>query len=37
MKAFLRDLWCQWNDKPMLPRPEMEWAAKPKAKRKAKP
>jgi hypothetical protein len=36
MKAFLRDLWCQWNDKPMLPRAEMEWAPKPKPKRKAK-
>jgi hypothetical protein len=34
-KAFLRDLWCVWNDKPLLPRPEIEWTPKPKPKRKA--
>lgn len=36
MKAFLRDLWCEWNDRPKPSRPEVEFAPKPKPKRKAK-
>jgi hypothetical protein len=36
MKAFLRDLWCEWNDRPKPSRPDVEFAPKPKPKRRAK-
>jgi len=36
MKAFLRDLWCTWNDRPKPARPDVEWAPKPKPKRRVK-